>query len=169
MTISILGLLIRDERAMKALFGLCMKKVAELGTTIEKLHREEIEGREGRQRAFGGGRKGKIPGGLEKAAFILFHLKVYPTFDVLSAVSGIDRSECCRWVHRLMPFLEEALGRKLMLPRRQIRSVAEFWAAFPAAAEVCFDGMERPRQRPKKKAPTASTSPGRRRGTGRRP
>ena len=65
-----------------------------------------------------------------------------------------------------MPLLEEALGRKLMLPKRQIRSVAEFWAAFPAAAEVCFDGMERARQRPRKKALTASTTRGRGRGTG---
>ena len=49
-----------------------------------------------RQRGFGGGRKGKIPSGKEKVCFILFYLKVYPTFDLLSAVSGINRGECNR-------------------------------------------------------------------------
>jgi len=158
MNISMLSGLIRDERATKAVFGLGRKKMEELGEAIERLYRSELEKREDRQRAFGGGRKGKIPGGVEKAAFILFYLKVYPTFDVLSAVSGINRGECNRWVHKLLPLLERALGQKLALPRRSIRSLEEFHAAFPEAAEVCLDGMERPRQRPKKKGATAGTT-----------
>ena len=142
----------RDERATKALFGLGMAKLEELGQDIERLRGRELERREGRKRKFGGGRRGNIPGGRQKAAFILFYLKVYPTFDVLCAVSGINRGECCRWAHRLMPLLEKALGRRVMLPKRKIRSVEEFRAAFPQAGEVCFDGMERPRQRPGKRS-----------------
>jgi len=142
----------RDERATKALFGLGMEKLEELGRDMEALWTRKLEGREGRRRKFGGGRKGEIPRGRQKAAFILFYLKVYPSFDVLSAVSGINRGECCKWAHKLMPLLEEALGRKLMLPKRKIRSMEEFRAAFPHAAEVCLDGMERPRWRPGKRS-----------------
>jgi len=37
---SILSWLIRDERAMKAVFGLGRKKMEELGEAIERLYRE---------------------------------------------------------------------------------------------------------------------------------
>ena len=148
---TILGALARDERATRALFGLGKEKLDELGRDMGRLWGRELGKRKGRRRAPGGGRKGQIPGGRQKAAFILFYLKVYPKFDVLCAVSGINRGECCRWVHRLMPLLEEALGHKLMLPKRKIRSMEEFYAAFPQAREVVFDGMERPRQRPGRK------------------
>jgi len=152
MTISILGGTIRDERTMKAILGMGILKLAQIGEAMERHWRKHLEGREGRERAYGGGRKGKMPTGIEKAAFILFYLKVYPTFDVLSHVSGINRGECCRWVHKLLPILEKVLGEKLALPGRKIRTVEEFERAFPQAVEVCFDGMERPRQRPKKKS-----------------
>ena len=72
MSISILAGLIRDDRAAKAVFGLGREKMEELGKAIERLYREKLEKREGRQRALGGGRKGKSPSGVEKAAFILF-------------------------------------------------------------------------------------------------
>jgi hypothetical protein len=144
--------LTRNDRTTKALFGLDSAKLAKLGEDFERLWAQELGKRKGRQRAVGGGRKGEIPGGKAKAAFVLFYLKVYPTFDLLSAVSGLDRSRCCRWVHALMPLLEKALGQKCVLPKRKIDSLEAFRAAFPQAREVCVDGMERPRQRPKKKA-----------------
>jgi hypothetical protein len=152
MQTNILDGLMRDERATKAVFGLGREKLDALGRDMERLWKRELEKRKGRRRKVGGGRRGQIPGGRQKAAFVLFYLKVYPKFDVLCAVSGINRGECCRWVHKLMPLLEGALGQKLMLPRRKIRSMEEFYAAFPQAREVIFDGMERPRWRPGKKS-----------------
>jgi hypothetical protein len=169
MNTTILGGLTRDERMTKALFGLDGEKMRKLGEDVERLWAQKLEKRKGRKRAVGGGRKGEVPSGMAKAALVLFYLKVYPTFDLLSAISGIDRSGCCRWVHLLMPLLEEALKQKLMLPKRKIRTMAEFREAFPQAKEVIVDGMERPRQRPKKKAVTASTTRGRRSGIRRKP
>jgi hypothetical protein len=166
---TILGGLARDERMAKALFGLDGEKMRKLGEDVERLWTQKLENRKGRKRAVGGGRKGEVSGGTAKAALVLFYLKVYPTFDLLSAISGIDRSGCCRWIHGLMPLLEKALGQKLMLPKRKIGTMEEFYAAFPQAKEVCVDGMERPRQRPKKKRVTASTTRGRRNGTRKRP
>jgi hypothetical protein len=126
---------------MKALFGLGPEKFSRLGSDMERLWMRELEGRKGRKRAVGGGARGEMPGGKAKAAFILFCLKVRPTFDVLSVVSGINRGECCRWVRKLLPLLEKALGQRQALPRRKIRSLAEFCAAFPNAREVIVDGM----------------------------
>jgi len=116
---------------------------------LEEVWQQQLAQRPNRQRAVGAGAKGKLAGAERKLCFILFYLKVYPTFDVLSCFFALDSSECCRWVHKLLPLLEQVLGRQLVLPKRQITSLAEFAAAFPGATEVLVDGMERPIQRPK--------------------
>jgi hypothetical protein len=142
--------LCRDERTLKAVFGLGREKFEELAEGMQRLWQRRLENRPGRQRAVGAGQHGEIPTGRHKLAFVLFYLKVYPTYDVMSVFSGINRGESCRWVHKLMPLLEELLGHNLMLPKRKIDSMEAFIAAFPQAVEVIIDGMERPIQRPKK-------------------
>ena len=52
-------------------------------------------------------------------------------------------------VHRLLPILETALGKKQALPERKIDSIEEFRAKFGEVQEVIIDGTERPVQRPK--------------------
>ena len=103
-----------------------------------------------RERAVGGGRRARLRTGSEKLLFILFYLKVYPTFDLMGVFFDLDRSQCCRWVHRLMPLLEDVLGRKQYLPKRRIGSPEEFRESFPGVFEVIIDGTERPIQRPGK-------------------
>jgi hypothetical protein len=49
----------------------------------------------------------------------------------------------------LRPILEATLGRKLALPKRQLRNIEDFPKAFPEAKEAFIDGTERPIQRPK--------------------
>ena len=150
---------------MRAVFGMDEAKFNELAGRMDALWFGVLASRAGRVRAPGAGQPSKIAGGAQKLAFILFYLKVYPTFDVMSVFSGINAGDCCRWVHKLMPVLEELLGQKLALPKRRISSMEEFAAAFPQAAEVILDGMERPVQRPKKKRHSASIIRGKRRGT----
>ena len=100
----------RSDRTAKALFGLDREKLMKLGEDMERLWMQELQDRKERKRAVGGGRRGEVSGGMAKAALVLFYLKAYPTFDLLSAVIGIDRGGCCRWAHRIMPLLEKALG-----------------------------------------------------------
>lgn len=45
--------------------------------------------------------------------------------------------------------LERTLKRRLVLPKRRMRSVEDFFRVFPEAKEVFVDGTERPIQRPK--------------------
>ena len=157
--------LYKNPRTMKAVFGLDEAKFTALAGRMDALWFETLASRPGRKRAPGAGQPSKIATGEQKLAFILFYLKVYPTFDVMSVFCGINAGDCCRWVHKLMPVLEELLGQKLALPKRRINSMEEFEAAFPQAREVILDGMERPMQRPKKKRRNASTIQGKRRGT----
>ena len=161
----ILEKLFKNQRTMKAVFGLGRAKFDELAERMEAGWMKVLESREGRVRAPGAGQPSKIPTGAHKLAFILLYLKVYPTFDVMSVFSDINSGDCCRWMHSLMPVLEELLGQKLALPKRKIRTVEEFAAAFPQAVEVIIDGTERPVQRDKKKRRSASTIRAKRRGT----
>ena len=145
--------LFRTQRVTKAVFGLDAAKFNELAQGMDGAWFKKLARRKGRLRAPGAGQPSKIPTGAHKLAFILFYLKVYPTFDVMSVFSGINAGDCCRWVHSLLPVLEELLGEKLALPKRKIRSMEEFAAAFPQAVEVMIDGMERPVRRFKKNDP----------------
>jgi hypothetical protein len=102
-----------------------------------------------RQRAVGGGCKGVLDTPAKKLFFVLFYLKVYPTFDVLGALFAKPRGRSCQAIHLLLRLLEKTLGRKCVLPERRIRSVEEFRQRFPEVKDVMIDGVERPIQRPK--------------------
>jgi len=161
----ILEKLYKSPRTMKAVFGLDAASFHELAERMGEEWFKVLGRKKGRMRAPGAGQPSKIRSGAHKLAFILFYLKVYPTFDVMSVFCDINAGDCCRWVHKLMPVLEALLGQKLALPKRQIRSLEEFALAFPQAVEVIIDGMERPVQRPKKKRAIASTTRAKRRDT----
>ena len=61
----------------------------------------------------------------------------------------IDRSQANRWMHRLQLVLEKALGRKMALAKRKLKSMEEFIESFPELKRVIIDGTERPIQRAK--------------------
>ncbi len=139
----------RDDRATKALLGMSKKEFEELVPAFEiALRAAYKEMKPDRKRKIGGGKIGILRSVEEKLAFVLFYLKTYPTFDVLGAFTGRDRSRSCRSAHFLFPVLEKTLKIKLVLPKRQIRSVEELLETFPEAREIFLDGVERPVQKP---------------------
>lgn len=115
-----------------------------------------------RKRAVGAGQKGSFKTADEKLAFVLMYAKIYPTFDVMGCLTGTERTRSCRNAHFLLGVLEEALGRRLVLPERKIRSVREFFEKFPDAKDVFPDGTERPVQRPVDPKRRRSSIPGKR-------
>ena len=124
--------------------------------------------KKGRQRKVGGGKKGKLPTMADKLAFVLLYLKCYPTFDLLGFLTGRERTRCCRSVQTLLPVLAMTLGRQLVLPKRKISSVEEFFKTFPEAKEVFVDGTERPVQKPKKLKKRNKLYSGKKKGTTRK-
>jgi len=60
----------------------------------------------------------------------------------------LERGRANRWVHRLQPVVETALGKKMALPERKLESIEQFLERFPQVQEVIVDGTERPVQRP---------------------
>jgi hypothetical protein len=143
---------LQSDRLLRALTGLNRKAFEELKLTFAPvLANAEVPRRSPlpRQRASGAGRKPTLATVEAKLFFILFYFKVYPTFDLAGLLFDLDRAQANRWMHRLQPLLEEALGEPLALPKRKLTSLEDFIAAFPDVERVILDGTERPIQRTK--------------------
>jgi hypothetical protein len=143
---------LKNDRLLRALTGLHLKAFEELKADFAQvLTTAEVPRRspQPRQRATGAGRKPRLATVEAKLFFILFYFKVYPTFDLAGLLFDLDRSQANRWMHRLQPLVEQTLGQKLALPKRQLTSLEEFVEAFPSVQRVMLDGTERPIQRAK--------------------
>jgi len=143
---------LKNDRLLRALTGLNLKAFEQLKADFAQVLAEaEVPRRspQPRQRATGAGRKPRLATVEAKLFFILFYFKVYPTFDLAGLLFDLDRSQANRWMHRLQPLVEQTLGKKLALPKRQLTSLEEFVEAFPTVERVMLDGTERPIQRAK--------------------
>ena len=141
---------IRDERQLKALTGLPVSKLEYLEEIFRQVYQEEqqkayekgqAEGT--RKRKPGGGRKGKLPTMRDKLVFILYYLKVYPTYDVMGSHFGMDRSRAHDNVHKLAPILLKTLDSLGVLPKRKFESVEEFRATCEGVDKLLIDVTER--------------------------
>lgn len=140
---------LQDARLMQALTGLTPKEFQQLLPVFEhsfKAHRQSL----GIRLNFG--RPPHLRTMADKLFFILFYLKAYPTFDIMSAIFEMDRHRIHDWVNELLSVLTKALGKKIVLPTRKLRSLDEFFTRFPGVKEIWVDGTERPVRRPKNQA-----------------
>jgi len=144
---------LKQNRSCLALTGLTPQEFTSLlpafANALQIKRRQNHNKNSNHERKLGGGRKGFLPTLEYKMFFILFYYKCYPTYDVLSFFYDCNRSNAMRRQKYLSGVLESTLGRKLVLPVRQLTSVEDFFKAFPETREVFIDGTERPIQRPK--------------------
>jgi len=143
-----ISLAFKNNRLMKSLTGLTVLEFDNLVPFFEQCL-QEISSSKPRLRKVGGGRNGALPQGSDKLFFILFYLKIYPTYDLAGFIFGVDRSRPCRWVAQFLPVLEKILKRQCVLPKRQIHDVEEFLKLFPEVKDLFVDGTEHRVQRPK--------------------
>jgi hypothetical protein len=140
---------LNQDRLLRALTGLNWKAFDALLPSFEQAYAaSRIAAKPQRQRAVGGGRKARLESSEAKLFYILFYFKCYPTFDLAGILFDLDRSQTHAWMHGLQRVLEAALGEKLALPERKLRSLEAFVEAFPGVERVMIDGTERPIQRP---------------------
>jgi hypothetical protein len=141
---------LHTDRICLSLTGLRVSEFKDLAESFRWNYTEYVrKANPNRIRAVGGGRMGCLPTIEEKLLFILFYLKSYPTYDVLSFVVGFHRTRACQWTLHLLPILEQTLGRKSVLPQRRISSVQEFLKLYPEVKDVFGDATERRVQRPR--------------------
>jgi len=138
---------LKNNRILKSLTGLSIEKFKELVPYFETILNEEngkrISNDKNRQRKAGGGSKATLENSEAKLFYILFYIKVYPTFDVAGFIFDVNRSQTNRWMHQLLPILEKALERRVVLPKRKIENVTEFMRLFPEVKDLFIDGTER--------------------------
>jgi hypothetical protein len=146
---------IKDDRQLRALTGVPKEKWDILENAFgralkeekERVYQEQVaQGK--RKRKAGGGQKGKLPTVYEKLLFLLYYLKVYPTFDVLGTQFGMNRSKACENIHSLFPVLCNALSNLGVLPYREFKTVEEFRTACQGIEKILIDATERPHSRP---------------------
>jgi len=137
-------------RLFKAIVGVTREEfeaVAVAFTAVVEGDAKKQRERPGRRRQMGAGGKPALPDAQEQLLFILIYVKQYPTQDLLALLFGQTQPWACKWVHRLMPLLRDALGRECHLPLRHVSSVEELRARCPEL-QFIVDGTERPVARP---------------------
>lgn len=147
--------IIRDSRQLRAMTGVSEEQFETLKKAFDEVYEElkqkeyeEAVERGERKRKRGGGRKGNLPTIADKLLFVLFYLKVYPTFDVIAGFFGMSRSKACENLHNLLPVLNETLARLGVLPHRTFDTVDDMRKAFEGIDKIIIDVTERLRQRP---------------------
>lgn len=113
---------LQQDRLLRAMTGLNQKAFDVLLPTFSVIYEQKIL-QQPRQRVIGGGRKARLHQPQEKLFYILFYFKSYPTFDLAGLLFDIDRAQAHYWMHRLQPIVEAALGEKMALPERKLRSI----------------------------------------------
>ncbi len=102
-----------------------------------------------RQRKRGGGRKTSLDSPEQKLLFALVYLKTYPLQALLGEVFDLSQSRANRWIHKLLPVLQQALKDVGVRPARDPRQFARCERHTGEPLDLIIDGTERRRQRPK--------------------
>jgi len=145
-----MGLLIRDDRQMKALTGLSQAQFDHLLPVFSAIyqatqqHTYETGVASGtRRRKPGGGAKGKLPTMAEKLQFVLYYYKTYPTFDGLATQFGMARSKAHEHLHKLSPMLYDTLVHLELMPYRELATPEDLQVALQGVDRLLIDATER--------------------------
>jgi hypothetical protein len=139
----------KRPRVFRQLTGLTIEEFDALLPAFGAEYEEDARRRQPqpRQRAAGAGRKSVLGSPQDRLFFILFYLRHYPIQEVVAFWFGFSQAQANRWIHRLTPVLDKALGREGQLPARSAAALAEVLRACEERAFV-IDGTERPTRRP---------------------
>lgn len=145
----------RDRRKFLALTGLTVKEFNILLPVFAEVYRKRYAGRKNlagrkRKRAIGGGRQGQLASMEQKLLFVLVYQKTYPLQVVQGELFGMSQSGANRWLHCLLPILQEALKGMGVAPERDGRQFAQAEQQHKELHDYIIDGTERRRLRPKK-------------------
>lgn len=144
----------KDRRRFLALTGLTPKEFKELHLAFGKAYEKAYPGdktKDGkaRKRKAGGGRKGRLSTTEQKLLLSLVYQKAYPLQALLGEVFEMSQSRANRWIHKLMPILQQALDDLGVLPEREPNKFARHERRQREGPELIIDGTDRRRQRPK--------------------
>ena len=119
-----------DRRQFLALTGLTLSEFQRLLTVFPPAYQQlypatqTAEGQP-RQRAVGGGCKGRLEQPEDKLLFLLVYLKTYPLQAVMGELFDLSTPQVNYWIHRLLPVLRSALDDLGVRPERDPRHFAQ--------------------------------------------
>jgi len=149
---------LKDDRQLRSLIGLgrdeFQKLLDEFTPCLKENQSKNCKGKlkKSRQRKIGGGRKSALGSPENQLLFILFYLKSYPTYDVLSFTFNISRGCAFESVQRLLPILKNAQKNLKVLPKRTTDDPQKLLQIIESIDHILIDATERPIQRPRKPA-----------------
>jgi hypothetical protein len=143
-----------DRRQFLALTGLTLSEFQRLLTAFPQAYQQlypanQTAQGQPRQRAVGGGCKGRLEQPEDMLLFLLVYLKTYPLQAVMAELFDLSQPRVNYWIHRLLPVLRLALDDLGVLPERDPTHFAQAQSASGKAPELIIDATERRRQRPK--------------------
>ena len=145
-----MGLVIRDDRQMKALTDMSQAQFDFLLPVFSHVYEQAQQQRyeEGvkagqRSRKSGAGIKGKLPTMADKLKFVLYYYKTYPTFDVLGAQFDMVRSKANENLHKLSPLLYDTLVQLDLMPYRELETPEALRKALTGVDQLIIDVTER--------------------------
>lgn len=167
-----MGMLIRDDRQMKALTGLTQNQFDFLllvfrdiyQATQQQTYKNGVQAGT-RTRKPGGGAKGKLPTMADKLLFVLYYYKTYPTFDVLGTQFHMTRSKANENLHKLSPILSETLVQLDLMPYREFQTPETLKAALHGIDQLLIDATERAYRRSQDDAIQRAHYSGKKKGT----
>ena len=142
----------QDDRQLRALTGLSKSEFVKLSVPFSEIFQELKQKRyeeniEFFKRKPGNGAKGKLETIDEKLFFILYYLKVYPSYDVLGFPFGMKGKNAHKNVVKLLKVLEATLRKLEVLPKREFKTEAEFKSFMKKYKEIIIDATERAHHR----------------------
>ena len=115
----------RNDRLMKAITGLSVHAFSQLLPSFTKTFESHCR-KLGLRPDLGRGHTLKTTH--QKLFYILFYIKCYPTFDLAGLMfDGVDRARTHEWTKVLLPVLRKALKKEIVLPRRKLGKLDEFF------------------------------------------
>jgi hypothetical protein len=143
-----------DRRTFLALTGLTVPEFQRLLGVFPEAYQQvypadHTADNRPRQRAVGGGRRGKLDRPEDKLLFVLVYLKTYPLQVIMGELFDLSQPQVNYWIHRLLPAVRVALDRLGVRPERDPGNFARGLPAAETDPRLIIDGTERRRQRPK--------------------
>jgi len=145
-----MGLLIRDDRQMKALTGLSQAQFDPLLPVFSAIYQATqqhtyAQGVESgtRRRKPGGGSQGKLPTMGDTLLFVLYYSKTYPPCDGLATPCELARSKANENLQKLSPILYDTLVHLELMPYRELATPEDVQAALHGVDRLLIDATER--------------------------
>ena len=114
---------------------------------LQTVQTKTLDGTTRKKRVYTPYKNSPLPSIEDKLVFILIYLRKAMTQDVLGELFGIQQPVANKWIHLLLPILNQALADLGELPARGTE--VSLSASHTAESVYFHDGTERPINRPK--------------------